>query len=137
RAAVHLARIDGDLVRPAPRDLRAERLEDHQERLDVPDARHVAERDGLGREHGRGEARQGGILVAGGPNPALEPVPALDHEGPHRLRDTGWLEVGPVTGVNGPVSPGRGRRTYLPAAPGSNGLCRMRAVRVAARGARF
>jgi len=90
-AAQHRVRIAGPgiarvgdervLVLPAQLDvLRAEQLE---HRLDVADARHVAQRHGAVRQQRGGEDGQGGVLVAGGSDRAVQALASLDHEDGH------------------------------------------------------
>ena len=67
-------------LRSRPVDLGAEVDEQLEHRLDVADARHVAEHDRLGREQGRREQREGGVLVALGADRAGERHSALDDE---------------------------------------------------------
>ena len=59
------ARVDAHLVRPGPRDLGAEVVEQIEHRLHVADPRHVRERHRLGREQRRGQNRQRAVLVPG------------------------------------------------------------------------
>ena len=67
-----------NLVRPDPVGVGAEVVEELEHRLDVGDARDVAQRDGLGRQQARSENRQRPVLVSGRPDPPVEGAAALD-----------------------------------------------------------
>ena len=80
------ARVDRHLVRPRPVGVGAEVGEQLDHRLDVADARDVRQRDGLGGEDGRGEDRQGAVLVPGRADGARERTTAFDDERLHAGR---------------------------------------------------
>ena len=70
-----LGGADTHLVGAGPGDVGAEVREQLQHRLDVPDPRHVRERNRLLGEEGRGQDRQRPVLVAGGPDRSREARP--------------------------------------------------------------
>ena len=82
--------LDRHHVRTEPLDFCAEVAQQLDHRLDVADPRHVAQRDGLGREQGRGEDRQRAVLVPAAHAPVQGPS-ALDHEGLGNFSATMWL----------------------------------------------
>jgi hypothetical protein len=81
RVLVDAARVDVHLVRSGPARVGAEIAEQLEHRVDVADARHVGEHDGLVGEQARGEDRQRAVLVSCGANATAERVRALDDEG--------------------------------------------------------
>ena len=72
--------VDADLVPARPLNVRAELGEERDHRLDVADARHVRERHRFVGEQAGREDRQGAVLVPGRGDPAVQRMPALDHE---------------------------------------------------------
>ena len=80
--------VDANLVRPRPGGVGAEVDEQLDHHLDVADPRQVRESDLLRGEHGRGEDRQGAVLVPGRANRAGERATALDDE---RLHEAGAI----------------------------------------------
>jgi hypothetical protein len=77
---------EADLVLVPPLDRDADAAQHAQHRLDVPDARDVADDDLLGREDRGGQDRQGAVLVSGGNNRATERHAAVDDELLHKDR---------------------------------------------------
>ena len=71
---------DRDLVLPAPLHGGAEVLQEVEHRLDVADARDVAHDDLVRGQRGRGEAGQGGVLVAGRDDRAGQRSAPVDDE---------------------------------------------------------
>ena len=80
--------VDADLVRPGPDGVGAEVGEQLDHHLDVADARQVRQPHLLGGEHGRGEDRQGAVLVSRRADRAGERATALDDE---RLHEAGAI----------------------------------------------
>ena len=80
----HSARVDADLVRAGPLDVRTEVGEELDHRLDVADARDVREPHLLRRERACSEDRKRAVLVARCPHGAAQRTAALDDEGLHR-----------------------------------------------------
>ncbi len=62
--ARHAFAVDPQRARPTPLDTRAERLDEIEHHVDVPDPRHVPELAGLIREQAGGDQRQRRVLVA-------------------------------------------------------------------------
>ena len=70
RRRAHRLRVNAQRVAGRPLGLRARGPHELDQRLEVADARHVLERDGLvGEQRGRDD-RQGGVLVAARPDGA-------------------------------------------------------------------
>jgi hypothetical protein len=80
RVAVDARRAQAHLVVVAPLDAHADPAQHAQHRLDVPDARDVADHDLLGGQHRGGEDRQRAVLVAGGDDRAFQRRAAVDDE---------------------------------------------------------
>ena len=80
--------VDAHLVRARPDRVGAEVGEQLDHHLDVADARQVRQPHLLGGEHGRGEDRQGAVLVPGRADRAGERATALDDE---RLHEAGAI----------------------------------------------
>ena len=80
--------VDAHLVRPGPHCIGAEVGEQLDHHLDVADARQVRQPHLLGGEHGRGEDRQGAVLVPGRTDRAGERATTLDDE---RLHEAGAI----------------------------------------------
>ena len=76
-------RLDADVVVADPLDVGAEIGEQRDHRVDVADARHVAEDDRLVGQQARRQDRQCAVLVPGNADPSAERVAPLDHEGFH------------------------------------------------------
>src|SRR5207302_693494 len=70
------ARIDGDGIRARPLHGRAQVTQQRHHRFDIADVGDVFEAAGPVGEQRRGEDRQRGVLVAGGPDRALQRAPA-------------------------------------------------------------
>ncbi len=75
--------VDAHLVLARPLGVGAEIGEQREHRVDVADARDVAEHDRLVGEQARGEDRERPVLVAGDPDGPVERAPPFDHERLH------------------------------------------------------
>jgi hypothetical protein len=84
--AVHAGGADDDLVVVAPLGARAQAAQHAQHRVDVADARDVADHDLVGRQDRGGEDRQGAVLVPGGGDGAAQRHSAVDDELLHEMR---------------------------------------------------
>ena len=74
RIRVYGRSVYGDIVGTIPAYFRPQRLDDLQKRCYIPNARDVVQRHRFRREHRGCQAGQRSVLVAGGANPAFEPV---------------------------------------------------------------
>ena len=86
--------VDTNLVRARPGRVGAEIDEQLDHHLDVADPGQVGEAHLVGGEHGRGQDRQGTVLVPGRANGAGERTTALDDE---RLHEAGAIVPVPWT----------------------------------------
>ena len=85
-----LGGVDAHLARPEALHVDAEPLDELEHRVDVEDRRDVRERHRRVREQAGRDDRQRRVLVAGGPDAAVQRLAALDHERLHqRLRGEG------------------------------------------------
>ncbi len=80
RLGPHPARVDAHEIGPGPLGRGAEIDEEREHGLDVPDARDVVELHRAVGEHGAGEDRQRGVLVAGGPDRPAQRLSTADEE---------------------------------------------------------
>jgi len=73
--------VHAHLVVAGPLDVRADVDEQREHRVDVANARDVAEHDGLGRQQAGSENRQRAVLVPGGGHTTVQGLSTLDQEG--------------------------------------------------------
>ena len=85
RTLVHARGAERDLVGPAPVDAHADRAEDREHRVDIPDPRNVAHDHLVLGQDRRGEDRQRAVLVPGRDHCAGQRSAAFDYELLHGL----------------------------------------------------